>query len=506
MFALEKKLVRQISSSIVITIFATVILAALFFFHIHGFPTQDESWVIQASVRLFDGQKVYRDFQYMYHPGSLYVNAVSFWLFGTSVFASRSIAGLNSILSILLLALTFRKLRLSTFHTLLGIFLFLLWGPGHLNFVWPVMFCLTTAIATGTCVVFARESKKAWILFLLTGICSGVTLLFKQNFAVAIFLSNFIFFVFVKEFHKKNVVVWHLFGFFSVVLLQLFYFLQTQTLGWYLSEMKFLLIEQVLLKGVLNSAYPWQYPGPIFYQIVKFLLYISPLLISLGSLIYFWLKKDTLKNFQPAVLYFPIVSILYFLLSFRPTTDYVHLVPLIALSSINIVLTIAYLPHSAIKNFILSATFVLLFLGGYTALYKNYYRWDPSLLQQSTWSSDPHLQLYTSLSSQREIRELQIYFQQHAANEKYLFVYNYAPLWYVVLDKHNPTRYDYLHPGVLNPAMENETIQQLQTFAVQHIITNMGLENDPSQIAQYIFQYYHPVKTLGDTKVWEKNE
>lgn len=481
-------------------IFAVIILLILYFFFSRGFPTQDESWFLQAGLRAYQGEVVYKDFQFIYHPAGVYLNVLAFSLFGISVWASRILALLNAALAIIFLTLISKHLKFSFFNTVILVLMYLFWGPGHLNFVWPVTFCITAAIVTGWAFSHLQENQKRdYILLFFTGIIAGLTLLFKQNFGVAIGAANICFFLLIKELrHKKTFIICG-----SGLLLPLFFqtlvIWKTNSLSWYLNDTRYLLFERIFLGGVLNSSYPWQYPAPFFYQLLKALLYFSPLIIFVVSFF------KSFKSENKKLSYFPLVGLFYYGLSIRPTTDIVHLAPLLALAGISLALILNQTSQRSFKILFSLVMGALIILGGYTAFFSNYYRWDPSLVKQAYFFNHPRFQIRTDQSAQLNMNDLQDYFQREAPNEKYIFVYNYAPILYLLLNKQNPTRYDYLHPGVLNSSIENEVIHNLQKKQVRHVVTNIGIEIDPSQIAQFIRSHYSAIRVVNNYTVWQLN-
>ena len=67
-----------------------LLLYVLFFIHVRGFIPYDEGWFLQGGLRLLNNDKVYKDFQFLYNPAGLYVNAFAFFIFGKTESARQS--------------------------------------------------------------------------------------------------------------------------------------------------------------------------------------------------------------------------------------------------------------------------------------------------------------------------------------------------------------------------------------------------------------------------------
>lgn len=100
----------------------------LLFIHFRGFISYDDGWFLYDGLRLLRGEHIYKDFHYLYNPGSLYINTLAFKLFGVSVYASRIMALLNSIISVILLSLISKKSNFPPMLSFLLIFSYIFLG------------------------------------------------------------------------------------------------------------------------------------------------------------------------------------------------------------------------------------------------------------------------------------------------------------------------------------------------------------------------------------------
>jgi len=478
-------------------LFFLVTVCILLFFHLRGFIPYDDGWFLQGGLRLLDGERIYKDFQYLYNPASLYVNALAFLIFGKSILASRIFALLNSLLSVGLIYWIGKKLKLNLLIIFALIFAYVFWAPGHVNFVWPVIFCLTTALGSGIFFTKGFENKKKNLPLFLTGALSAITFLFKQNFGLAIVIADAFVIIFIKEFRKTKLIFWHIFGYITIITLQVLYFLFTGSFSSYLKEIYYFTVIKIYQQGIFNSGLPWDYPAPFLVKAMKVILYALPLLISLFSILKIY------KNKKKYLLYFPFVSLAFYGLSIRPTTDYIHLTPLIAISLIPLAIVYKDFKNLWGKYLSLSLILVLMFFGLYSSLFRNYYRWNTPLIKENVFVNNPKVLIWTDDKNSLVINKITQYFKTNAKNEKYTFVYDFDPVFYLILDKKNPTPYDYLHPGVTSVDIQKEIIKTLTDKKIKHILTNTDIKNNSSPLPYFIKTKYKPVYTTYEYIIWQ---
>lgn len=474
-----------------------VVFFASFYFHTHGFPSPDEGWMLQAGKRFFSGEVPYKDFQFVYHPGVIYLQAAAFWSFGISILSSRLAALLNTALASSLLYIIAKKSNFSSSSRIVTISLFVVWGAGHINFIWPVMLCITTGLAS---VYFWQKwlesNKKREIVY--AGIAAALTLVFKQNFGLAILITNAIFILFFVKKEKIKIILYFLSGFAVTISLQILYFYFTNSFSNYLSDMRYLLIERIFLKGVFNSALPWEYSSNPISKLFKIIIYTAPLLISLVG----FLISKSKKNLTTT--YYAILAASYYGLSIRPTTDYVHLTPLVAFTVFYVCYASEATIHKKLKFIGRTFAVLLLILGLYSSLFKNYYRWDTPLSKQTILFENSKILVHTDQISRDAVESIITFFKNEGRDDEYLFVYSFAPTFNFIIDKKNPTRFDYLHTGVLNEAVEEEVITTLKQKNLRYVLTDVEVEKENDRIGKYIFSEYAPLKKYSKYTIWER--
>src|SRR6266404_3140840 len=77
-----------------------LIVSSLYYFFTRGFIPHDEGWILNPAQRIVQGDMPYKDFHYLYLPGVAYVIALAFKLFGISIFVSRIVSMIFSLITI----------------------------------------------------------------------------------------------------------------------------------------------------------------------------------------------------------------------------------------------------------------------------------------------------------------------------------------------------------------------------------------------------------------------
>ncbi len=461
----------------------------------------DEGWFLQSALRIIDGEKIYKDFDFLYNPGGLYVNVLAFNLLGKSILASRVFAFLNSLIALSVIIYLSKRLRSSIFFTGIAMLGYIFWGPGHINFIWPVMLCLTLALMNGALYVVISNKKKSKKLFFLTGVLSALVFICKQNFGLASFFANFFMFILVKDFRNRKYILLHAAGYISVIVLQLLLLVTQGVLDDYINSFYYFTVVKIFQQGILNSPYPWQYTVSPVILVLKMLLYLLPLIIAVIAFILLYTKKVS-----RGILFFPIITGLYYVLSIRPTTDYVHLAPLLAVSLVPLLLIFSY-ERDRWKKMIYGAVLIILcIVGGYTSYFSNYYRWNPPLRANTYFVNDNSVLLWTDKEQYDAINGITAYFDNHAKDEKYVFVTRFTPVFYMLLDKKNPTVYDYAEPSVIEKEKRLAILQRLREHEVKHIIVDIPLKTDKTAIGEYVQKNYVQSAQFSKYTIWKLKE
>jgi hypothetical protein len=240
---------------------------------------------------------------------------------------------------------------------------------------------------------------------------------------------------------------------------------------------------------MLASGLPWEYPSPIIYKMFKIILYLIPIIISLLSLVVL-LKKNKHLFFVPTLV------ILYYLLSIRPTTDYVHLTPLIALSFISLIVIYPLLKKGGKAIIIIFALLFLIF-GIYSSLFRNYYRWNAPLVSENYFLAIPHAYILTDLGTAQNAMELVKFIDSHTKKGEPIFIYGLNPMFYLLSERDNPTRYDYYYPQVQDSNSVSDATNILRNSKVKLIFSGFPLSRNAKD-QNYILNNYTEIKYMGN--------
>lgn len=461
----------------------------LIFFHTRGVIVHDEGYVLNSAVNTLSGQTLYRDFHFSYTPGSVYLVTLFFYIFGQSVLASRILMILVSFVSVFLIFKTSKIITKRDIYGYVSSILFLAWGPSHINFAWPVMFVLPASLLILYLLAKNSYKKYTWVPF-TTGFLCIIVFLFKQNFGI-IFVPVLLALLTARNRNKSDV-LYATYGLLWGVIIFCSYLLATGSFSAFVFDFYTFTIKKVLLNNDITT--------PLFYSdtpvkiVARTLLYFSPLYLSIfaiGLLIY-------RKRYY--LLHIPLTVLLFLFVGIRPTTDYVHVVPILSLVGLPIIIIANQLPTSIIKLTVYSFVILLILLGFHSALFRGYYRWDRMLSENNQYVGGK-VKVLTNPQFASINDSLSKLVDQNSKKGDYIFINTYAPLEYFILERRNPTPYDF--PGFVSPAIyEQSVIYNLIAKDVK--IVFMISENDETAIGKYVKKNYIQRSHIGDYFIFIK--
>jgi hypothetical protein len=488
----------------------------------------DEGIIFMGAERVLHGQVPYRDFFSFYTPGSFYLLALWFKLFGYSFLAARaSLTVVGALCTVLLYLLSLRvcsrsiaifTASLSTFAVFPYRFLVL-----H-NWYSTLLACL----ATYSAVQWLETRSSRWAF--ATGCFCSLTVLFEQSKGVGLCLGLLLGFGILrvrkfKSFERPEW-AWLAIGSLWPVFLTLAYFGSQHALN----AMEHDLLWPLHHYGVANHV-PYGYQnwsarardvifhvGPIWQRAVKVLAVSPGLLVPMLPLVAlcllpFWAFRTKHHPLEKAKsdYYTLICSVLAGLLLSVTVTraDVLHFMYLAPLS---------FLPLA----WMLDAN---AFLGSRLATLRPYLM----LAISVTFGLMTCALLVAGLSgrNQVETRHGSIrtsqpdtvigYVQAHNADGDEILVYPYLPLYYYLTGTHSPSRYDYFQPGMNTIEQAREIIANMESHQVRTVIFEPGFmakipvswPNTPlgavsaDPVSQYIMQNYRACKTLTSPSGWE---
>lgn len=489
-----KKPIFTYKNQFFLILFSLLIL--LFFFN-RGFLPYDEGYILHSAQRILMGEKIYKDFNFIYTPGSVFLTAFSFKVLGESILSGRVLMLLITLTSTLILYNLVVKITQKPFLGLLAAFTYLSWGPSHINFPSPTMFALFGALTTYYFFIFALNEKSP-LYYFLAGLGTASIFLFKQNFGFAALINSLIIFLSKKEIRSLKFFLSHLFGFVFLMAAFLIYLLSTNSFIPFLIDFYTFSVKKIILQGLLNTPFLYE-EG--FKKMLKALFYLIPFFVPL-----FTLAKAFIKRLKaPKYLFLSSFCLLFFLVGIRPVTDFVHLAPLLALTGIPLAIAISQSEKQILKILGCIFSLALIILGFYTALFKGYFRWETPLIKQNKFLADSRIKIYVDNKYYLLIPQLSSFISQLSADDDHIFVFYYAPMFYFITDKKNPTRYSDFSPALSTKEEELEALKKLKKAQVNAVLLHFPVKlKRKSSIVEYIQQNYRPVEQLSQYSLWQK--
>lgn len=441
----------------------------------------DEGYILEGARRILSGEVPYRDFHFVYTPVTIYYLSFFFRIFGQSLIVERIAASFLSMVGITFLGLSVRKMTNNTFLAFLSMALYAVWGPSHINFVWPVM-CVLPLVFIYFYLLFSSH-------LLLSGVVMGILLLTKQNFGGALLISFMCYLVFTR-YSKKQLLRISL-GFLSVIAIFILHLLITQSFIPFLLDINTYTIQEILVRKSFSSPFPTQSIG-------KSILYVFPAILSLIICIGLLVKKVS-----RSLLIIPFTTLALYLFGIFPTPDWTHLTPLLSIMGLLFVL----LPRIFGERYkILSLILLLGMMGaGIYSLYtRNYYRWEAPLIRQTNcFSSGPMKNICVDDKNYAVIVRTVPVIEREAKNNSYIFAFYNNPIYYFLANKNNPSLY--LDFNVLISSKEQENvISHIKQKKVAIIITRFPPQNNQSRIVvEFIEKYYVPMQSTYEFTVWK---
>lgn len=459
----------------------------LVLYGIRGVVYSDEGYVLQGASRILSGEIPYKDFHFAYTPLVLYATSLSFFVFGKSVLAGRILMILMGLISLYLMLFITKKLTDRNWLQYLAGFTYIGWGPLHTHFPWPVMLAITSGLAVSFFLLQALDAKTKkktnWYI-IFAGVMVFITGMAKQNFGVFMLPVMLIAFFTHKKLCNKPAMIYGFLGIVIPALLYFSYLFLTGSLYPFWHDFYTYTLRRIVLEQTLTT--PFFFGDTLWEKIGKFLFYASPFFLSISAVILDWKKKRYI---------FLSSFVLFFYLSgIRPTTDYIHLAPLLSLIGIPLIISYSALPKSIVQKGIGIVLIGFCFLGFYTALYKGYYRWQSPLFVQTDWVFLPKTYIFLDSYQKDELTRIVSSIQNHTKENEPIFVNGYAPMWYFLSDRKNPTDFDLLEPTDFYKPYEKELQDTLEKKRVPIILTRTM---DTPVLGSYMKKEYNTITVIN---------
>lgn len=466
-----------------------ILLPILIYFHFRGLIVHDEGYVLNSADKLLRGLIPYKDFHYSYTPLSIFLTTASFILFGSSIFSSRILMLLLSLISCLLIYYIVKMSAKKDLYAFLAVIAYIAWGPNHINFAWPVMFVLPLTLLSIYLTLLYSRTKHSFLPFTIGLVLFGAFLA-KQNFGI-IFLPIFVHFLtFYKNQFQK--ILQLVYGYVWGVILFIIYLLATQSFEGFLSDFYAFTIKKVIINQDITTSILF-IDTPIQTLFRAGIYFVLPVISVLSICILIYRKKYQL-------IFIPTITFIYFVVGMRPTSDYVHLVPLLSLVGLPSAILVNKLPLPFVKAAMYITLVVIITAGFQTSLFKGYYRWDIPLSENNSYLKGK-AGIYTNSKFFSEYNEIKSEVDNYSFDGDYIYFDTYSPLLYFLLDRPQPNPYDF--PGFIS---DNE-YQELSVYSLvaKDVKVVFLTERTPNtQVRNYVDKKYKYIKKIGDYYLYVK--
>lgn len=152
-----------------------VVSLAYFLSYMHYGFAYDEGYLLDSVERILDGQVIYRDFHHTYAPGSFYLVAAMFKIFGKTILLERLVFALLGALRCLLAFSIVRTVTRSRLAYLAPVLAMIAPGPWHKVFFPAFGFLALYAV------LLATVRGPRW--YLVAGSATGLAAIFRQDVA-----------------------------------------------------------------------------------------------------------------------------------------------------------------------------------------------------------------------------------------------------------------------------------------------------------------------------------
>lgn len=471
------------------------LISQAYFFN-RGFLTHDAGNALHAAQRVLDGDIIYKDFFYPYTPGFVFLTALSFKVFGESILSGRILMLVVSTFTSIIIYKIVQNVIQKPYLGYIAAVVFLSWGPTHINFPWPTMFALFSGFLTLLLIISAYKHGNN-LSYFLSGLTALLTFLFKQNFGIAIALTNVVFYIFAKNKITHKNLLTHFLGIGIGILLFEIYLSATNSLTDFLINLYQITFVQIIINKSLTTPFVYD---TSFWGLIKTIFYLSPAIISFTYLL------QSIRARKETSIYVTISTfvLLFYVFGIRPVTDYTRLSVVMSLVGIPLVL-IGVTNQPKLTILVNIGSITLIILGFYTALFKGYYRWETPLARQTVFLNNARAKIYTDTKYSKAVSELEPFIKQYSSENNYIFSYKHAPMFYFLFDRKNPTRYLSIARGSFSEVPPEEIISNLKQKNVKLVILQVFETDAKDPIIEFINQNYQLMFKSPDYLLLVKN-
>lgn len=466
-------------------ILITAVILYLAFIQFRGIIFSDEGYILNSAWRMILGQVPYRDFDMVYTPASFLAVFGIFKVIGVSVFSGRVLMFLVSAVTFGLTFKIIRRFSGSLGMAALGSLVYLVWGPGQINFPWPTMFAITFGTAA-TFFLLKNRGQTGW-LTVLAGFLVMATILSKQNLGAGLFAAETLFLFLLFRQKLKPFLIGSAIGFF----VWLSYLIANGATLEFFQNLYFHTFQKIVVEGTIST--PLVTPSTnLFLTLGKMAIYGLPGLTGLLAIIV--ISKRKMWSFLPI----PIFGTVFYLLGIRPVTDYNHFVPLLSLSGISLTILSRFTRIPLIKFGIITLLLGLVGLGFYRSLWTGHYRWEEPKVFQTVYISNDRVKIWATEAYREQVKVLESEVTKKTSQGDRIFVNIYLPMVYFLTDRQNATRIDYFSDSATSAKQQTEMVGDLETNKVDLVVGNLLNLNRKSRVNEFLLDNFKASGTAGN--------
>ena len=485
----------------------------------------DEGILLQGAQRVLDGQVPYRDFFSFYTPGSFYLVAGLFKIFGDSFMVARLSLALTGAVCSLLTYLLVRRVCSRRF----AVFAAALASAAGVAYRFLVLHnwysTLLAFLALYSAVRLLESRKPAWAFS--TGSFCALTAMFEQSKGAGICLGLALGFVALRiatkrHFLGRSELTNLTLGFFWPLILVFAYFGTQHSIGTMVADWLWPMRHYTSANHVAYGYQNWSddarelifHNGPVWTRVIK-ILAVSPgflvpalPLVAAGLLVY-WVTRGRREST-------PLDRCGYYVLTCGALSGLLVSVLMVRADIIHFMylapLWYVPLPWVLDAGDFRSATlralrpYLVMLIGTTFGLMS---------LVILTTATGAHDRIATRRGLIRTAEKDAVvgYTQNHTEPEDKILVYPYLPLYYYLTGTRSPAPLDYFQPGMNTPQQAEEIITSLQMQDVNVVLfelsfaektgtswpgTPLGsLANDP--VGGYLARNYRVCKVLNSS-------
>jgi hypothetical protein len=409
-----------------------------FFYYLYftnkGIVLGDEGYYVHYAERIAHGELAYKDFLLQYTPGFFYLLAGLYKIFGVQILVGRFVSMTFSLLTLVsvLYLLYVHRIQSLKIHIVTGLMIILLGYPLlHIPLViWSAIFL---SVAITIIYTFWYRSRVSGYLVLL-GILLALTLFFRQHLGIVFLLviNGLVLACKEKLFIRRVRSLMIINGVWAICtgIWIYFFFIYTHNFSGLLALYTY--------NKQFIGTFPFSYPPLTFLLqptgIFKLLPYYYPIIFA--CLVAYSVYK---KKFTWDKLSFVVMALSGFAATVYPASDLLHVYPFLGL-----VISSSIIFYEQKKGFILIECVAIIFilLGFYLTFFTKSFRYEDYFLKETTPLHLPktkNIVIDRTNNTWPSLIPLSQFINKNTKKNDYIFVYPFAPLLYVLLDRQNPS-------------------------------------------------------------------